>query len=242
MHYCLRHFGGSLGRHVGGAFGDAGCVFLHSRPRDVSTYKKARGKMKLETLARYSIAGLLKVLADTIRTKLTYRKARLIRSPFYIRGRKNIDLGSNLTTGVGVRIDAFNSDARKVVHFGRDVQINDYVHISAIENVAIGDNVLIASRVFISDHNHGDFSGLTDPTVTWPPAERPLSSKPICIEESVWIGENVCILPGVTIGRNAVIGAGAVVTKSVPSWSLAVGNPAVVIKRYDQDTAKWVRV
>lgn len=198
--------------------------------------------MNLNALDRYSLGGLYRLFVDLMRTKLFYRSARIIRSPFYIRGRRNIDLGSNLTTGVGVRIDAFNSGTKKVVHIGSGVQINDYVHIGAIEDITIGDDVLIASRVFITDHNHGDFNSQCDPTVMMPPSQRPLSSRPVHIEQSVWIGENVCILPGVTIGRNAVIGAGAVVTKSVPSWSLVVGNPAVVIKKYDQATRKWIRV
>lgn len=199
-------------------------------------------KSSMSILTRYSHGGLLRLLFDLVRTKLFYPESRLIRSPFYIRGRNKINLGKNLTTGVGVRIDAFNQGPEQAVLMGDGVQLNDYVHIAAIENVTIGNNVLIASRVFISDHNHGDFNADTDPTVTMPPAQRPLSSKPVRIDESVWIGENVCILPGVTIGRNAIIGAGAVVTKDIPAWSLAVGNPAAVIKRYDITTAKWLQV
>lgn len=198
-------------------------------------------KLRMDVFARYSQGGLFRLLFDLVRTRLFYPSARLIRSPFYIRGHKNIGLGVNLTTGVGVRIDAFNVGPEQVVHIGNNVQLNDYVHIAAIENVTIGNDVLIASRVFISDHNHGDFNSETDSTVMMPPAQRPLSSKPVLIEESVWIGENVCILPGVTIGRNAIIGAGAVVTRNLPAWSLAVGNPAVVIKKYDVATAKWVQ-
>lgn len=198
-------------------------------------------KASMKSLGIYTNSGLIRLLFDFVRTKLFYRRARLIRSPFYIRGQKKIDLGLRLTTGVGVRIDAFNVGAERVVWIGDDVQLNDYVHIAAIENVTIKNNVLIASRVFISDHNHGDFNRDVDATVMLPPAQRPLSSKRVLIEESVWIGENVCILPGVTIGRNAIIGAGAVVTKDVPAWSLAVGNPAVVIKKYDRSTRRWVR-
>lgn len=195
----------------------------------------------MKPLAMYSQGGLIRLLFDLVRTKIFYRRARLIRSPFYIRGQKKIDLGLRLTTGVGVRIDAFNVGTERVICIGNDVQLNDYVHIAAIQNITIKNNVLIASRVFISDHNHGDFNREVDASVMLPPARRPLSSKPVLIEESVWIGENVCILPGVTIGRNAIVGAGAVVTKDVPAWSLAVGNPAAVIKTYDRMAGRWVR-
>lgn len=57
-----------------------------------------------------------------------------------------------------------------------------------------------------------------------------VKSKPIIIEDDVWIGMNVIVLKGVTIGEGAVIGAGSVVTKDVPAWTLVAGNPAKVIK------------
>ena len=57
---------------------------------------------------------------------------------------------------------------------------------------------------------------------------------------SIRIGNNVIILGGVSIGEKAVIGAGAVVTKSIPAYSIAVGNPARVIKQYDHKRGEWV--
>lgn len=56
-------------------------------------------------------------------------------------------------------------------------------------------------------------------------------AKPIVVGNDVWIGGNVCVMPGVTIGDNVVIGAGSVVTKNIPSNSIAVGNPCKVIKK-----------
>lgn len=62
-----------------------------------------------------------------------------------------------------------------------------------------------------------------------PPRHRSLFNKgPVIIEDYATIGENCCILPGVTIGHNSVIGANAVVTKSVPPFSIVAGNPAKV--------------
>jgi acetyltransferase-like isoleucine patch superfamily enzyme len=60
--------------------------------------------------------------------------------------------------------------------------------------------------------------------------------------DNVWVGSNCVILPGVTIGNNSVIGAGSVVTKSVPSFSMAVGNPAKVITQYNPEVGEWVRL
>ncbi len=192
---------------------------------------------------RYGFGGSLWLLWELIYTKLFFPRARLIRFPFYIRGRQHISYGRKFTTGVGVRIDAFPNEEGIVVKIGNNVQLNDHVHIGAIVCVDIGDDVLIASRVFISDHNHGRFDG-SDPcdAPMVPPSLRPLNGKPVRIGNRVWIGENVCIMPGVSIGEGAVVGAGAVVTKDVPENSIVVGNPAKVVKSYDMVTGEWRRV
>jgi acetyltransferase-like isoleucine patch superfamily enzyme len=61
------------------------------------------------------------------------------------------------------------------------------------------------------------------------------------IEKGCWIGEKVIILPGVNIGERSIIGAGSVVTKSIPAYSIAVGNPARVIKTWNKDSKQWVK-
>ncbi len=152
-------------------------------------------------------------------------------------------LGSGLTTGVGVRLDAFPRNPKVVLMIGSDVQINDYVHIAAIESISIGSGSLIASRVFISDHNHGQFHGNSpDDGPEISPEKRPLNTNPVWIGKNVWIGEQVCILPGVTIGDGAVIGAGSVVTRSVPAACVVTGNPARVLRKFDESTNEWKRV
>ncbi len=140
-------------------------------------------------------------------------------------------------------MDAFSIGDAVVLIIGNNVQINDAVHIAAVENVEIGDNTLIASRVFISDHDHGCYTFLnseSNPEV--PPIARPLMSAPVKIGCNVWIGENVCILSGVTIGDGAIVGAGSVVTKDIPAQSIAVGNPAKVIRLFDKSVGEWRRV
>ncbi|ELQ2337068.1 hypothetical protein QTG67_003159 [Vibrio vulnificus] len=98
---------------------------------------------------------------------------------------------------------------------GSNVSINYNCHIACINHIKIGDNVLIASRVYISDHSHGkaDYSD-----IYVPPSKRKIVSKgPVIIEDDVWIGEAVSVLPGVTIGRGAIIGANSVVAKDIPA-------------------------
>ncbi|OJI04671.1 DapH/DapD/GlmU-related protein [Polynucleobacter sp. MWH-Adler-W8] len=196
------------------------------------------------TFQTYGLFGFIRLLGDLLRTKIFYHNARLIRSPNYFRGKPYIYFGKNLTTGIGLRLDAFpEKNSNFLIKFGSNVQINDYVHIGSISCVEIGDDVLIASRVFISDHNHGAFNGnnqFYSPEIA--PALRPLTGSPVFIGSRVWIGEGVCILPGVSIGSGSIIGAGAVVTKNIPENSVAVGNPARVIRRFDRTINEWRRV
>jgi len=119
------------------------------------------------------------------------------------------------------------------LHIGNHVSIGDNTHIGAINEIVIGDNVLISARCLITDHSHGD----NIREMTKSPTERNLFSKGGCyIENDCWIGEGVVILPGVTIGRGAVIGAGAVVTSNIPKHAIAVGNPARVVRMVYNDT------
>ena len=197
-------------------------------------------------LLRYGFFGFLKMLIDFLKTKLFFNKSRLIRFPFDIRNRKFIDLGTNLTTGVGCRFEAHpnNNQKKKCIVFGKNVEINDYVHIVSSESVKIGNNVLLASKIFISDTNHGCYSGTLN-THSYPetkPNDRLLSTNPVIIEDNVWIGEFVSILPGVRIGKGSIIGSNSVVSKSIPPNCIAVGSPARIIKKFNYDTQNWERI
>ena len=193
-------------------------------------------------LRSYGFFGSLRLLRDYLATRVMLPQARLVRQPVYIRGKRWMQIGPGLTTGPRLRLDVFPLDpnAGPILRIGRDVQLNDDVHIAAVGGVTIGDHVLIASRVFITDHNHGITSGPgphTDPSI--PPAERPLTFAPVTIEDDVWIGEAVCVLQGVRIGKGAIIGAQSLVTRDVPPYTIAAGSPARLIKRYNVETSLW---
>ena len=195
----------------------------------------------LTTFSRYGTMGTARLVLDLLYTKLYFRSgARIVRRPIYIRGFKNMQIAPGFTTGVGVRLDAFSNGSATVIRIGRDVQVNDYVHIAALKCIEIGEGSLIASRVFIADHNHGEYGVVgrsSDPST--PPADRPLISAPVKIGRNVWLGEQVCILPGVSIGDGSIIGAGSIVSRSIPSECIAVGNPARIIKRYNRTQSQW---
>lgn len=155
-----------------------------------------------------------------------------INKPIYLTGGKYITIGDNFHCDHRLRLDAIDSYNDQVfspsIIIGNNVTIQKDCHIGAIDKITIGDNVLMGSKIFISDHSHGDTS---QSSILLPPLDRPLVSKgPINIENNVWIGEGAVILSGITIGENSIIGANSVVTKSIPKNSVAAGNPARIIK------------
>ncbi|MEZ7514290.1 acetyltransferase [Flavobacterium frigidarium] len=195
-------------------------------------------------LKNYGLYGILQLIYFKIRTKLLFSKARLIRFPFRIRGKKFIIIGQGFTTGFNCRLDAFNifDKIEPLIKIGKNVQINDDVHIGAIDKIEIRDNVLIASKVFITDHDHGVYSGVNCDSPLSIPDKRLLHSKAVIIEKNVWIGEFVSILKGVTIGEGAIIGTMSVVNRNIPAYTIAVGSPAKVIKKYDFNKKEWLAV
>lgn len=192
---------------------------------------------------RYSFCKKVLMVVWLVRTKMICRKARIIRFPFDLRNGRYINLGEGLTTGVGCRLEAYSPDGLKMLHFGNNVQINDYVHICAMQSVTIGNNVLMASHIYISDNSHGGYKGTAnDSSPDTPPSQREYLTAEVIIEDNVWLGEHVVVLPGVTIGRGSVIGSNSVVSKSIPAFTVAVGQPAKPIKIYNFETKRWERV
>lgn len=151
-------------------------------------------------------------------------------------GLSHISIGENTQLGKGIQLTAWEKDLYNTfspeIVIGNGCSIGDYSHISAINRISIGNNVLTGKFILISDNSHGNFS---EEELRVSPAKRPLYSKgPIVIEDNVWIGEKATILANVTIGFGSIIGAGAVVTKSIPPYCIAAGNPARIIKKlYD---------
>jgi acetyltransferase-like isoleucine patch superfamily enzyme len=189
---------------------------------------------------KYDILGIVKMFFSWLYTKIYFPHAKIIRLPFDIRNKKFIQIGKQFTTGFGCRIEAYPKKNEKVLFIGENVQLNDYVHITAIEKVIIGNNVLMASKIYISDCSHGSYLGNeNDSNPNTIPSERPLYSKPVIIEDNVWLGEFVSVLPGVTIGKGTIVGANSVVTKNLPSNVIAVGSPAKPIKKFNFETNKW---
>jgi acetyltransferase-like isoleucine patch superfamily enzyme len=102
--------------------------------------------------------------------------------------------------------------------------------------VTMGHGSGLGQHVFVSGFNHGYSDASKNSSV------QPLVIKETVIEEEAHIGANSVVLPGIRIGKRSQIGAGSVVTKDIPPYCIAAGNPAKVIKQFDFETGTWVRV
>ena len=164
---------------------------------------------------------------------------------YQISGYRFISIGK-LSVGARFRMEAiafsYDNSFTPVVTIGDKVSFGNDIHIGCLSEITIGSNVLCGSNIVIMDHDHGCYgNSLGQHSLpNHPPASRKLVSAPIRIGDNVHIGEYVIILKGVEIGDGAVIGAGSVVTRSIPANSLAVGNPATVIKWFDFGEKRWV--
>jgi acetyltransferase-like isoleucine patch superfamily enzyme len=168
----------------------------------------------------------------------SFGKNAIIMKPCMLTNPHYIEIEDNVFIREYSRIEAINFDGRQhfnpVLKIRKGAHIEQFFHVGACEYVEIGENVLIAGRVYISDHNHR-FTEIDKPVL----AQGIEPGGKVIIEENAWLGEGCVILPGVTVGKNAIIGSNAVVTKDVPPYSIAVGIPAKVIKKYDTASNTW---
>lgn len=109
------------------------------------------------------------------------------------------------------------------VNIGKNVYINSNCLMMARGGITIEDNVQIAANAQLITNNHDPYDRMI------------LTCKPVHIKKGAWIGAGATILPGVTIGKHAIVGAASVVTKDVPDYAVAVGNPAKIVKSLDAD-------
>lgn len=188
---------------------------------------------------KYSLSECIKNIYSLIYTKIFFNQARLIRRPVYIRGKKSIDGGKKLTIGRFCRFDLKGD--RKTLYIGDNCQFGDNTHIVALKHVEIGNNVLIASKVFISDTSHGVYKGEKQDPPFISPEHRKLYKDNVTIGNNVWIGENVVILAGSKIGDGCIIGANSIITKNIPNYSIVIGNN-YILKKYNEITNKWEKI
>ena len=134
-------------------------------------------------------------------------------------------LGDNLGAGSTIA-PPLSGAALDMLKIGEGVFVNSNLLAMARGSITIGNHARIAANVQLLSNNHDPY----DLDV--------LLCKPVEIGDYAWLGAGVTVLPGVRVGRHAVIGAASVVTKDVPDYAVAVGNPARVIKMLDEEKCK----
>jgi len=152
-----------------------------------------------------------------------------------IKGEDVISIGANTQLGKSIQLTAWkryqDKEYQPTISIGDNCLIRDFAHITAINKIIIGNNLLTGTNVLITDNSHGF---LSKDSVEVNPSKRDLvSSGPVYIGNNVWLGNNVTILPNVSIGNGVIIGANSVVTKDIPDNCVAAGVPAKVVKRLE---------
>lgn len=179
---------------------------------------------------RYLVKSMFKLRRfSTYLSKIRY----LLIAPIFHRAGKGGSVGKRfrvlgdllITLGdrVAFRDDIYlGGDGELII--GSHTAINAGCMITAMEKVEIGSNVMLAPNVCVLDVDHS-FQRRDIPI-----AQQGYRIKPVVIEDDVWIGTGAVITKGVRIGKGAIIGANSVVTRDIPSFAIAVGIPARVIK------------
>lgn len=139
-----------------------------------------------------------------------------------------------------VGTDSLVEDFTTINNGAGDVIIGNNARIGigsvVIGPAKLGDKVGLGQHVFISGFNHGYEDGTCDSN------EQPLVKKEVVIDNDSHIGANSVVVAGVHIGKRCQIGAGSVVTKDIPDFCVAVGNPAKIIKKYDPSIQQWIKI
>ena len=185
----------------------------------------------------YSPSEFFTNCISLLRTKLFFRKCRFIRFPFYLRGKKSFEGGNALTLGRFCRFEL--EGKRKTLFVGEKCEFGDLTHIVALKSVKIGDNVLVASKCFISDSDHGVYKGELQDFPSTPPNKRKIHCAETIIGNNVWIGENAVILAGTNIADGCIIGANSVVKGVFDKVGIIAGVPARYVKIFNEKLAVW---
>ena len=153
----------------------------------------------------------------------------------YIRIGRDVIIGPYCSLAAGV-MPGHVPETDPVVTIGDRVLIGRGSGVVGHQSITVGDGVFTGHNVYITDANHGyEDIHLTIGEQFAPP-------RPVVIGRGSWLGHGTIVLPGSTIGEHVAVGAGSVVTGDLPSFSVAVGSPARVVRRYDTDREAWVSV
>ena len=153
----------------------------------------------------------------------------------YIHIGANVIIGPWCTISAGV-MPGNVPESETVLTIGDDVLIGRGSGVVGHRSISIGDGVFTGHNVYVTDANHG-YEDVHE-TI----GRQFAAPRPVVVGAGSWLGHGSIVLPGAQVGEHVAVGAGSVVTGELPSYSVAVGNPARVIRRYDAERAAWIEV
>jgi len=170
-----------------------------------------------------------------------FGKGSYIRKPQFISHPRFITIGQQVCIRDGARLEVIQDNKDRIpdlsIETGASIEQN--VHIVCHSRIRVGENVAISANCCILDVTH-PYEDPSDPVKIV--ARIRDDDSFVEIGDGSLIGFGVVVLPNVRIGKCVIVGANAVVTCDIPNYSVAVGSPAKVVKRYDWTMGKWVRV
>ena len=168
-------------------------------------------------------------------------EASFVRPPYTITSARRIFIGDRTVIGPNALLSVVSEHLGErydpSLRIGDDTSVGQNFVVSCLRDVSIGSRVLISSNVFVGDSMHR----YDDPAraVIEQPMRDCGSAR---VGDGAFIGIGAIIMPGISVGCHAVVGAGAIVTEDVPDHCVVAGNPARIIKRYDEDLRAWISV
>jgi len=184
-------------------------------------------KRKLSIIIPRSIQNLIKMMY------IQRGQNTFICKPFRIDQPQRIKIGR----------DGYVGDSSTLSCYGGNLSIGDNfyatrnLNVYCGEDIKIEDDVLIGSYVLITDLSHG-----INPEDVKNYQKQDITTKSVYIGEGCWLGDKVSVLPGTHIGKKSVIGSNAVIRGIIPPFSMVVGNPGKIIKRWCADKKQWIKV
>jgi acetyltransferase-like isoleucine patch superfamily enzyme len=150
-----------------------------------------------------------------------------------------MSIGRNTTIRPHAYISAISEYAGQTfapnIRIGDDVYIGSHLHLASVESIDIGNGCVFSDYVYLADVSHG--TNPEDGLIMCRPLVR---SGAVSIGEGTFVGYRCIILPGVALGKFCIVGAGSVVTRSFPDYSMIAGNPARLLKRYSFEVHRWI--
>jgi acetyltransferase-like isoleucine patch superfamily enzyme len=162
-----------------------------------------------------------------------------VKRPYRLSNKTQIHIGKNVSINSYTVLSPFSSyngyHYNGKIIIGDDVYIGRYVQIFAVDEICFGLGCVLSDYVYVSDSSHG-----FDPTQGLIMRQALSSKGQVKIGANCFLGIGVIVMSGVTLGDWCIVGAGSIVTRSFPPYSMIAGSPARTVKRYCSKTNRWV--